>query len=597
MKLIFTIFFLLINSLCFPQKYKLDSLIVETKNVNTTKAVNAYLNATSILITQNFNQCIQLANEGIIKANTLKDSISLARLFHNKGAAFYFKGFFDSASIYYLASIHILELKKDKSHLANSFNSLAKLFRKTKDLKRSLDYYDKALQIYEELNDKDGIAVINNESGVVFEYLRDFDEALRRYNFALNHATNINDSLAMSYSLNFIAGCYLQMKQYKKAEEYNLKSLAIRKKLNDQFSLALTYSDIGLMYLETKKYLLAIENFTKSNQIAKNLQYLELQSNNFKSLSTVFEKIGNYKEALFYEQSYTTLTDSIYRLEAAKQIEEISTQYETKKKEQQIQLQQFTIQKKNTVLGIIIGVFILSILTGTLWYAKYKLKQKAKLQEEIFKQQELATKAVFTAEENERQRIAKDLHDGVGQLMSAAKMNLSAIKNELNFETNLQQQSFEKTIQLVDESCKEVRAVSHNMMPNVLLKSGLISGIRDFVNKLDSRVIKINLFTDGLNEKLDENIEMVLYRVIQECVNNVIKHAEATHLDISMIKDEDGISLSIEDNGKGFNINDKNNFEGIGLKNIITRIQYLKGTVEWDSSIGKGTVVTIQLPI
>jgi tetratricopeptide (TPR) repeat protein len=231
MKLIFTIFFLLINSLCFPQKYKLDSLIVETKNVNTTKAVNAYLNATSILITQNFNQCIQLANEGIIKANTLKDSISLARLFHNKGAAFYFKGFFDSASIYYLASIHILELKKDKSHLANSFNSLAKLFRKTKDLKRSLDYYDKALQIYEELNDKDGIAVINNESGVVFEYLRDFDEALRRYNFALNHATNINDSLAMSYSLNFIAGCYLQMKQYKKAEEYNLKSLAIRKKI------------------------------------------------------------------------------------------------------------------------------------------------------------------------------------------------------------------------------------------------------------------------------------------------------------------------------------------------------------------------------
>jgi two-component system NarL family sensor kinase len=239
----------------------------------------------------------------------------------------------------------------------------------------------------------------------------------------------------------------------------------------------------------------------------------------------------------------------------------------------------------------------LSILTGTLWYSKYKLKQKAKLQEEIFKQQELATKAVFTAEENERQRIAKDLHDGVGQLMSAAKMNLSAIKNELNFETNIQQQSFEKTIQLVDESCKEVRAVSHNMMPNALLKSGLISGIRDFVNKLDSRVIKINLFTDGLNEKLDENIEMVLYRVIQECVNNVIKHAEATHLDISMIKDEDGISVSIEDNGKGFNIKDKNNFEGIGLKNIITRIQYLKGTVEWDSSIGKGTVVTIQLPI
>ena len=139
------------------------------------------------------------------------------------------------------------------------------------------------------------------------------------------------------------------------------------------------------------------------------------------------------------------------------------------------------------------------------------------------KQQELATKAVLEAEENERQRIAKDLHDGVGQMMSAAKMNLSAFESEIKFADTEQQLSFEKIIQLVDESCAEVRSVSHNMMPNALLKNSLASAVREFINKLDQKTLKVHLYTEGLDERLDSNIETVLYRVIQECVNNVDK--------------------------------------------------------------------------
>lgn len=597
MKKIFLFILLLLTSIVYSQNKKIDSLLIQTKNSNATKSIAAFVELTGILFTQNFNQCIQLANEGIIKAHQLKDSISMSVLFQNKGAAFYFKGIFDSASIYYHASVQILEIKKNKPHLALAFNHLAKLYRKTKNLKRSLDYYDKALTIFEELNDKAGVAMIYNESGVVFEYLKDYDEAIRRYNFALSYSQKVSDSVGISYSLNFISGCYLQQKNFIKAEEFNLKSLAIREKLKDPFTLALSYFDMGTMYLEMKQYPKAIDYFNKSNSIAKGLQYLELQSENYKSLSETNAQFGNFKESLLNHQAYTSLKDSIYKIESLKQIEELSTQYETKKKEQQIQLQQFTIQRKNIFIGIIIGLFVLVIITGSLFYSKYKIKQKAKLQEEIFNQQELATKAVIAAEENERQRIAKDLHDGLGQLMSAAKMNLSVIQNELNFESEIQRKSFEKTIMLIDESCKEVRTVSHNMMPNALLKSGLASGIRDFINKLDARALKVNLFTEGLDNHLDENIEMVLYRIIQECVNNVIKHAKATLLDITIIKDEEGISVSIEDDGIGFDITDKNKFEGIGLKNISTRVQYLKGTVEWDSSIGKGTSIIIQLPL
>jgi two-component system, NarL family, sensor kinase len=121
--------------------------------------------------------------------------------------------------------------------------------------------------------------------------------------------------------------------------------------------------------------------------------------------------------------------------------------------------------------------------------------------------------------------------------------------------------------------------------------------VKEFLDKIDSRIIKINLHTEGLQERLDSNTETVLYRVIQECVNNVIKHSGANNLDISLIKDADGISATVEDNGRGFDTNYKQNFEGIGLKNIRSRVDFLKGTVDFDSSPGKGTLVAIHVPV
>ena len=156
--------------------------------------------------------------------------------------------------------------------------------------------------------------------------------------------------------------------------------------------------------------------------------------------------------------------------------------------------------------------------------------------------------------------------------------------------------SFERIISLIDESFKEVRLVSHQMMPNILLKSGLAKAIADFIDKIDQRVLKVQLHTEGLNERIHENIEIVLYRVLQECVNNVIKHAGATHLDISLIHDQDGISVTIEDNGKGFLIDEITDQAGLGLKNMKARVEYLKGEIDFDSTPGKGTLVAIHIP-
>jgi signal transduction histidine kinase len=254
------------------------------------------------------------------------------------------------------------------------------------------------------------------------------------------------------------------------------------------------------------------------------------------------------------------------------------------------------IKNRRLVLAGSAIILLCVILVFVFIYSRYRLKKQKEIDRHTSAQEQLRFQAVIEAEERERKRIASDLHDGVGQTMSAAKINLSMLQAELVLETEDQRSTMEKIVALVDESCREVRSVSHNMMPNTLLKSGLASAIRNFINQIDRRILRVDFYSEGLDAPLRSNYEVVLYRVVQECVNNVIKHSAASTLHISLIKDEEGISVTIEDNGKGFDTSKTENFDGIGLKNIQSRINYLKGTVEWNSTIGRGTAVVINIP-
>jgi signal transduction histidine kinase len=566
-------------------------------NTNAADKLSAYSEWTNHLSVSNFDSCILIGKTGLAQTAAAKDSINYALITQNIGRAHYFKGRYDSAIIYYYQSLAIFERRPITGALANNLNDIAKLYRKTKDLSKALKFYKRAMEVYQSLNDKAGIAMIFNESGVVFEYMGNYEEALKRYQQSLIIQQQRKDTLGISYCYNFMAGVYVLQAEYDKAIHFNTLCLQLRQQLKDSFGLALIYSDLGAAYEAKGDYNNAIVQLSNSNTIAQNMGYLDLMATNYKNLAAIAQQQGDYKAAFDYTELYTAAKDSVYKLESSKQITEISTRYETEKKDQQLQLQQYELERKNTILGIIVGAFILMVLLAYLFYNRYKLKQQAKLQAAVLQEQEVATKAVIEAEEKERQRIAKDLHDGVGQMMSAAKMNLSALESDIGLATDEQKTAFSKIVALIDESCKEVRSVSHNMMPNALLKSGLASAIREFLDKIDSRVVKISLYTEGLHERIDANVETVLYRVIQECVNNVVKHAAAQRLDITLIKDTDGISATIEDDGIGFNTKDQSKFDGIGLKNIQTRIGFLKGSVEWDAAPGKGTVVVIQVPM
>jgi signal transduction histidine kinase len=332
------------------------------------------------------------------------------------------------------------------------------------------------------------------------------------------------------------------------------------------------------------------------------------KTDSIKSLQINNQQLVLHRNLYLLAQQQLKLADDSLAL-ASQQATIFSNRLDSSQKEEKIRslnrqalIQQLEIdnesldgKRKDLTIFAISAVAALAGLSGLFGYKRFRSQKEKQLQQVMMEQQDLAARSILSAEENERKRIAGDLHDGVGQVMSAAKMNLSAIESELRFNDEAQRQRFEKIISLVDESCREVRAVSHNMMPNALIKSSLAGAVREFINQVDARVLKINLHTEGLNETTDSNTEAVLYRVIQECVNNVIKHAHAQQLDISLIRDQDGISVTIEDNGRGFS--PSATVAGIGLKNVRTRINYLKGTVEWDTAPGKGTVVGIWVPV
>jgi len=218
---------------------------------------------------------------------------------------------------------------------------------------------------------------------------------------------------------------------------------------------------------------------------------------------------------------------------------------------------------------------------------------------ELINQQELRSRAIIEAEEKERTRIAKELHDGIGQQLSAAKLNISGLQASLHTNNDEEKVMLQNAIDFIDESVKEVRSVSHSMMPNALVKSGLVSAIKEFVTKISSSgALKINLEIVGLSDRLEQTVETVLFRVLQELLNNIIKHAKAAYVNIQVIKHEKELTILIEDNGVGFDTEKElSNNNGIGLKNIQSRVAFLNGQVFFDSHISKGTTVTVEIPI
>lgn len=509
----------------------------------------------------------------------------------------YNKGNYDQAIANALEAIKLFEKRGDALAVLKTRVIMSQVYQLKNDLPRAEKILQEGLSVIPTVNDLKVKINILHTLANVYGMQGKYPQALALDSAGLELCETENADFLKSQLYDNMANCYMYSNRFEEAKKYFEICLQIDSSYDNKKQMSDTYLNLGNLMLMQKKYSDAEKYLQHSVLLADTTGYKQGKYSAYLILSDVYKANGQHEKAFNALQTAYSVKSKIINENTESKIAELETVYQTEKKEQQLKLQQAEISRKNyLLLGISIAAALL-VMFGFTFYRKRQLQNKMMLQAEVMKQQDMATHAVIHAEENERKRIAADLHDGVGQMMSAAKMNLSAFENEIIFKDENQKMSFERLINLVDEGCKEIRSVSHQMMPNALLKTGLASAVKEFIDKIDNRILKINLHAEGLNERLDSNTETVLYRVIQECVNNVIKHSRATNLDIALIKDKDGISATVEDNGRGFDVTDKQKFEGIGLKNIRSRVEFLKGTVDFDSLPGKGTLVAIHIPV
>lgn len=534
----------------------------------------------------------------------LHDSTGIAAVFHDIGTVHMYQGNYDKALDYLLKSLRIEERFGDKQHIGEGYLNVGDVYSNMKKFDQALYYYFKYIELNKGYGKLDALADIQNNIGNVYAQKEQNDSALFYLNEGLKTARGNGNKDAIANCLSGLAKVYFNTKKFDQSMDYYKQALAIHEELGFKEAITNSLNNISNVYVEIENFKKGIEYADRSLQLSKEIGAKQSITNAYLLLAQAYSGLNDYKKAYDYFEDYNLYNDSLVNEKSSRQIAEMQTRFETEKKDHENKLlsesnkiKDLTIEKNKTERNILFASIFFILLLSYLLYSRYRLKQKELLQAEILKERELRSKAVIEAEEQERLRIAKDLHDGIGQTLSAAKMNMSNLESGINSFNEEQHMMMQNAIELIDESVKEVRSVSHNMMPNALLKTGLAKAVRDFINKLNTQTLRIDLQIVGLHERLDNTIETVLYRVIQENVSNIIRHSKASHVNLQLIRHDNEITVMIEDNGVGFDVNKVNEFDGIGLKNIQSRVAYLNGSVIFDSVPGKGTTTTIEIPL
>jgi PAS domain S-box-containing protein len=227
------------------------------------------------------------------------------------------------------------------------------------------------------------------------------------------------------------------------------------------------------------------------------------------------------------------------------------------------------------------------------------LREKEHLLAEVERQKNIVLRSFIQGQEDERHRIAQDLHDGVGHLLSIVKIGLSSFQENVQALAPERLDDFQHFLRIYDQAVQEVRAVSHQLMPATLRKMGLKAALQDLATMLTlSGKIRVDVSLealDTLTTQLDNELETSVFRIVQELANNTVKYAQARTVSIQIINHSSSLLCIYEDDGIGFDVH--NVPRGLGLNNIYNRVLLLGGTAEFDSALGNGMVATIEIPV
>lgn len=360
--------------------------------------------------------------------------------------------------------------------------------------------------------------------------------------------------------------------------------------LKDKNQLAFYHIKEGIYFLETKDCQQAEWYFKKAIQLYKSVSSTEGYIYGLHSLASAQEECGNLKESLNTLKLHNDLRDKVFKEQTARNLALYQTRFETQKKE----IENLELKSKNQwlILGFSIGFFLL-MGTGFGIYKFREIRLEQQLASAKKEEQRLRFLEVIQAQEMERTRIAAELHDGIGHLMAAIKLNSSAL--QVSDESNWQ--ILKNTLNIIDQASKEVRQISHQLMPQSLSELGLLASLHELANRINqSGKIQISVLnSDPI--LLDNNTQVAVYRIVQEVLNNTLKHARASEFSIDYITDKQNFTLILKDNGKGLTPEDLEKSRGIGWKNIQSRVELVNGKMDLVSAPLMGIKLEICIPI
>jgi two-component system NarL family sensor kinase len=542
-----------------------------------------------------YNKTISYCKQSKILIGEAKGNINLANIYQ-------FKGDYPSAIKHYIMSIKIFEGIKDSVLISQSYQNLSAVYNSFKNEKLELFYLKKAEDYGTKLN-KEQLGLLYGDIGLMLLRQERFNEAFDYFKKAETLSKDYRSIRLTYFAIRNMGEYYNHIKNYITAISYYEDALELSDSLNDTFQKDDLLYILSGVYLNDNNYSKALYFGNQALSLAEKIDSDEMVHLILKRLSRIYYKTGLHQKAyLLLEQSYN-LKDSVINDDHIKQMSLLQTQFETEKKDKSIAEQQVKLKKqeldliknqKEKQLYFIASLGLILLSLG-IWYF-YRQRQRIKNKEIIAlqQQQEIAKlEALIDGEEKERRRIAQELHDGLNGDLSAIKYRLSTL--EESGLSAIDTENLTKVINMIDESCAQVRSISHNLMPSSILDYGLLETVKEYCVKINnSDSFKIDFQTFGNYISLSKKTETVVYRIIQELVTNILKHSKATEAMIQFNYREDELFLTVEDNGIGF---DKNAIsKGIGHKNIKTRIDFLNAQLDVDSS-STGTSYTISIDL
>lgn len=544
------------------------------------------------------DETLILARFGYNLANQKKDNVNKGNFLRLIGLSLMKKGNVDSASVYYYKALKTLEPTKNTEKLGLLYDDMARMYRKLKQTKRSLEFYDKALKLYEAENNLEGIARINNESGAVFrDDLADYKTANERFEKSLRIQRQRNDSVGIGYALEFLGYNQLLIKDYKKSESYLMEALAIREKLKDDFSTMLNYTALGEYYNQTKQPLKSNEYFEKSNALAKKINYPDIQKYNYENIMHNYEILGDYKNAYQNLKAFNVLNDSLYNTKRLKDVEEISTKYETAEKEKEIAEKELALKNRNQW---IFGLVALAVIIGLIGFLLYKQQTLKNIQQQKDNELKLALEKIESQNKLQEQRlsISRDLHDNIGAQLSFIVSTIDTIKYYVSDKNDRLINNLDNVGVFAKETIQELRDTIWAMNKSGITITDLQARIANFIEKAKQSYPNIHISL-VMDKNIAEHTEFTglqglnIFRIVQEATNNALKYAEAKQIEIVINKEDDNIHFQITDNGKGFV--EKDVEAGNGLLNMRKRALELGNELELSSDTENGTSVSFRV--